>query len=322
MALLGFPEYRVEPGGDEMLIFTGKPEAHRFLIEWLAFHTNPENHSLGLPSWIPDLISRHSPGLIMSGFYNTLYMQGVEEIPLPKVQLRKGGAVFECPRSPRSQWIIPVPDVRRSLAHKAGESLTRLVQEIDIMGVVFDRVRTLASKRPPLPQSQGNVRINILEALEANSQYETEMVYWLSEIRMLADPTCQTPDSIMSGSRDSFDAFWRTLVYNREPQFNYQSPNQKPADWLGISFGYWYLGKKLSMKRLWQQNIFQHALFFQLLKTLADPFDKAEGRVRDGRRFFVSENGRFGWVPLRTKVSDRLLRLQGNENTSRHEATR
>jgi hypothetical protein len=185
------------------------------------------------------------------------------------------------------------------------------------MGAVFDRVRALASKRPPLPRLnseehqrilQGHVNIDILEAAESVSQYETEMVSWLSEIRTLADPTLQSPD-IMSGS--CFDAFWRTLVYNREPQFNYQSPNQKPADWLGISFGYWYLWKKLMMKRLWQQNIVQDAFFSQLLKTLADPFDKAEGRVRGGRRFFVSKNGRFGWVPLRTKVNDRVCVFRG-----------
>ena len=156
------------------------------------------------------------------------------------------------------------------------------------MGAVFDRVGTLASERPPFPRLnlgekrliQGHVSIDILEAAESVSRYETEMVYWLSEIRTLADPTLRPRDSIMDGSQASFDAFWRTLVYNREPQFNYQSPNQKPADWLGISFGYWYMWKKLMMKRLWKQNILQDAIFSQILGTLAGAFDKAEGRVR------------------------------------------
>lgn len=189
------------------------------------------------------------------------------------------------------------------------------------MGAVFDRVRTLARQRPLLPHStleeqqrfmKGDVDINFLkEASEAVSRYESEMVVWLSEIRILMDPTLRAPDSIMSGSHTSFDAFWRALVYNREPQFNYQSPNRRPANWLGISFGYWYLWKKLMMKRLWQQNILQHALFAQILKTLADPFDKAEGRVRDARCFFVSENGRFGWVPFRTEVGDRVCVFRG-----------
>jgi hypothetical protein len=83
------------------------------------------------------------------------------------------------------------------------------------MGAVFDRVRTLASKRPPLPRLnsgqqrrilQGHVSIDILEVAEFVSQYETEMVYWLSEIRTLADPTLQTPGSIISESQASLDA--------------------------------------------------------------------------------------------------------------------
>lgn len=188
------------------------------------------------------------------------------------------------------------------------------------MGAVLDRVGKLARKRPPLPRvnrreqrriMQGGVGIDILEAAEAVSQYEAEMVYWLSEIRTLADPSLRAPDSIMSGSHASFDAFWRTLIYNREPQFNYESPNRKPGRWLGISFSYWYLWKKLQMRRLWKQNFLQEAIFSKILATLAEPFDKAEGRVRDSRRFFVSENGRFGWVPLRTKVGDLVCVFRG-----------
>jgi hypothetical protein len=45
------------------------------------------------------------------------------------------------------------------------------------------------------------------------------------------------------------------------------------------------------MKRLWQQNILQEANFSQILRTLAGPFHKAEGRFRYARRFFVSEKG-------------------------------
>jgi hypothetical protein len=135
------------------------------------------------------------------------------------------------------------------------------------------------------------------------------MVCWLSEIRMLVDPTLRVSDSIMSGA--SFEAFWRTLTYNRGPKFNYKSPNQKPAHWLGISFGYWYLWKKLQIKRLWEQNLLQHTACSQTLAVLADPFDKAEGRVRDARRFFVSKNGKFGWVPLRAKVGDLVCVFRG-----------
>ncbi|KAK5655756.1 hypothetical protein OQA88_5293 [Cercophora sp. LCS_1] len=299
MALLGASGYQVGPGGAEVLVFERKPRDHRFLIEWLAFHANPQNHNLGLPSWVPDLVSPHSPGLLMSGFYNTQYMRADQKVPLPKVRLRQGAS--EWSGSSPSQRIIPVPD------------------NIEIMGAVFDRVEKLARKRPPLPRetpeerrrrTQDGVGIDLLKAMDAVSQYETNMVRWLSEIRMLVDPTLRDSDSIMSGGA-SFDAFWRILTYNRGPEFNYESPNQKPAQWLGISFGYWYLWKKLQMKRLWEQNLLQHAMFSQTLAVLADPFDKAEGRVRDARRFFVSKNGKFGWVPRRTEVGDLVCVFQG-----------
>ncbi len=39
------------------------------------------------------------------------------------------------------------------------------------------------------------------------------------------------------------------------------------------------------------------------LHRLAEPFEMAEGTVRDSRRF-VTEKGKVGWVCLRTKVGD------------------
>ncbi len=189
------------------------------------------------------------------------------------------------------------------------------------MGAVFDCVGTLASKRPPFPQPNPQQRLRLIQghetvedlevSLKEVSKYETDMVYWLSEIRTLTDPALHAPDNIMSGSRKSFDAFWRALVYNRGPHPNYKSPNQKPASWLGVSFGYWYLWKKLQVKRIWRQNFFLEAIFSTVLSALSKPFDIAEGRVRDARRFFLSKNGRFGWVPLRTEVDDRVCVFQG-----------
>ena len=137
------------------------------------------------------------------------------------------------------------------------------------------------------------------------------MVYWLSEIRLLADPTLKARDNIMA--EPTFDAFWRTLLYNREPSFNYNSPNQQPEDWLGTSFGYWYLLKKLYMAKRWHDNLalcrwLSHC---RILQKLAAPFDEAEGRVREARKFFVSENGRIGWVPFRTRVGDQVCVFQG-----------
>jgi hypothetical protein len=112
MTLLGFPEYSLGPGGTEMLTLNQNPRKHRFPIEWLAFHANPQNRELGIPSWVPDLLSAHSPGLIMTGFYNTLYLQGVRDIPSPQVRFKKG-QLYNGTRPSPNHWRIPVPDVRR-----------------------------------------------------------------------------------------------------------------------------------------------------------------------------------------------------------------
>jgi hypothetical protein len=146
-------------------------------------------------------------------------------------------------------------------------------------------------------------------ALEGMCRYETEMVNWLSEIRMLADPTLNATGSIMDGP--SFDAFWRTLLYNRGPRFDYNSPNQQADGALATAFGYWYLRKKLQMSRRWQDDLMSWAIYDRLLQTLAGPFEEAEGKVRHARRFFVSTLGRIGWAPFGTRVGDRVCVFQG-----------
>ena len=111
MALLGFPGHCTQPEGVGMLFFAGSPKSRRFPIDWLAFHANPQNHILGLPSWVPDIVSPHSPGLLMSGFYNTDLMREEREIPSPELRLR--GISFEWSGSVVPDY-IPVPDVRDS----------------------------------------------------------------------------------------------------------------------------------------------------------------------------------------------------------------
>ncbi|KAH4354219.1 hypothetical protein HBH99_257060, partial [Parastagonospora nodorum] len=109
--------------------------------------------------------------------------------------------------------------------------------EIEIKGAIFDQVRILARDRPPLPKRDLDTvsdRMEMCTALEGMSRYETEMVNWLSEIRMLADPTLSATGSIMDGL--SFDAFWRTLLYNRGPRFDYNSPNLQADGALAIAF--------------------------------------------------------------------------------------
>ncbi|KAF2790473.1 HET-domain-containing protein [Melanomma pulvis-pyrius CBS 109.77] len=46
MTLLGTPNYQITEDGTEMLVLDKSPKEHRFLIEWLAFHANPQNHKM------------------------------------------------------------------------------------------------------------------------------------------------------------------------------------------------------------------------------------------------------------------------------------
>jgi hypothetical protein len=111
MTLLGFPNYRVTKKGTELLILETNSPQHKFSIEWLAFHANPQNHKLGIPSWIPDLLSPHSPGLLMTGFYNTIYLPNWEDLPQPRLRLDQ--QLYDVSELSSSHMQIPVPNVSK-----------------------------------------------------------------------------------------------------------------------------------------------------------------------------------------------------------------
>ena len=173
-------------------------------------------------------------------------------------------------------------------------------------------MKIVATDRPPFPSPDADATIGSIDkftAMKRVAQYETAMVHWLCEIRLLADPTLSPSDSIMAGS--SFDTFWRTLIYNCQPRFNYDLPNQRSEPWLATHFGYWYLLKKFHMTRRWQDNVVTYAFHSKFLQELAAPFEEAEGRVRHARKFFVSEQGRIGWIPFRAQAGDQICVFRG-----------
>ncbi|KAF2758095.1 hypothetical protein EJ05DRAFT_500613 [Pseudovirgaria hyperparasitica] len=294
MTLLGFPNYRRDSRGNE---FIGIPKAflpHRWPIDWLTFNANPKNEELGIPSWIPDLISAHSSGLLMSGFYNTKYLTGYRDVPVPEVSdeivlsLRDRGHLFEG----------PVPE------------------RIDIKGAFFDTIGKIGPRRPHMPGPEAldtsgqDKNIDLREAFQQIVPYELAMVEWLSALRRLADPFLDPLASIMDDS--SFESFWRTLVYNRDSTFDPDDPC-KPADnSLGVSFGYWFLLKKLFMTGLQHTNeIILWYMGYCILTRGAAPFELAESKVRDARDFFVSSARRIGWVPFRARAGDHICVLKG-----------
>ncbi|KAF4632465.1 hypothetical protein G7Y89_g5654 [Cudoniella acicularis] len=115
------------------------------------------------------------------------------------------------------------------------------------------------------------------------------MLAWLTEIRLLAGPTLNPNGGIMATGLSLFDAFWRNLVYNRGPSFNYDSPNQTPKTWLAISFAYRYFLKKHQIASQTHPDFVTWALHYRILSSLAASFEEAEWRVQHARGFFVSE---------------------------------
>ncbi len=59
-------------------------------------------------------------------------------------------------------------------------------------------------------------------ALEGVSKYETEMVYWLSEIRLLADRSLDTKGSIMDGHEEKHDMRKRHTGCRKSWYFGYK----------------------------------------------------------------------------------------------------
>lgn len=112
MTLLGFPNYKLTEDGAEVLVLEHNWKEHRFPIEWLAFHANPQNHELDIPSWVPDLLSPHSPGLLMTGFYNSSYLQDWRDVPNPQVRFKEQRYLKG--ESSLDYWQITVPEVRNN----------------------------------------------------------------------------------------------------------------------------------------------------------------------------------------------------------------
>lgn len=65
------------------------------------------------------------------------------------------------------------------------------------------------------------------------------------------------------------------------------------------------------MTRRWEKDLLTWAIHDKFLEKLAEPFEEAEGRVRNARKFFVSQRGRIGWIPFRAQARDQLCVFRG-----------
>lgn len=61
-----------------------------FMTDWLVFNENPQNHEIGLPSWVPEILSAQQ-GLSLETFYATSGLQGHRSIPCPQLQFVNDG---------------------------------------------------------------------------------------------------------------------------------------------------------------------------------------------------------------------------------------
>lgn len=144
---------------------------------------------------------------------------------------------------------------------------------------------------------------------KAHSTYQAITARWICDARLLADPSLSPADDILSGGC-SFEAFWRTLVYNRDPR---DSRHEAPAPpYLALSFGYWFLLAKFLATPSRKWDLAGKYYQTQLLKPLTEPFARAYDDFLGSRDLFVSNKGRIGWAPYGTKAGDKVGQFWGN----------
>jgi hypothetical protein len=180
-----------------------------------------------------------------------------------------------------------------------------LIKAIEIKAAAIDAINKMGFRRKPsTSRARDGATLEELNENEATRAEET--LDWLRETRMAADPSLRYNDDINKGQA-SFDAYWRTLIYNADEAYTDPSPA------LGTSFGYWYLLQKLIASRAWRRDARTYELQRELLVRLSEPFGVASFRFRGPRHFFVSASGRPGWAPLRASRGDQIFVFQGSQ---------
>jgi len=115
-------------------------------------------------------------------------------------------------------------------------------------------------------------------------------------------------DDVTSG--DLFEAFWRTLIYNRTGDDLREK--SRPESVIGCSFAYWYMLSKLYFTRKWEKNPYLFDLHLRVLQKLMVPFGRIFDLTYGSRSFFVTESGRIGWAPRTADPGDVVAMFLGN----------
>ncbi|KAK4233453.1 hypothetical protein C8A03DRAFT_19481, partial [Achaetomium macrosporum] len=118
--------------------------------------------------------------------------------------------------------------------------------------------------------------------MEEAYRYYADIVRFITRIRLLSDPSLTSRDDVTAG--DSFESFWRTLIYNRAGD-DLREESQ-PESTIGYLFAYWYLGCKLYLTRKWEQDPNSFTLHLNVLRKLVAPFGRMF-HMCSGSRFFL-----------------------------------
>ncbi|OAL54636.1 HET-domain-containing protein [Pyrenochaeta sp. DS3sAY3a] len=241
-----------------------------------------------IPSWIPDLLSEPLKYSVLSVPYSTLRLRTqMNSFPFPEFRLIAENLEI----IPKFPYSYPA------------------VQEMRIKSLLLDKVKAVILPVIPVERSEGmDISSETLECLHAREYWlSVKMIQFIREALQLVDPKLAHQDEIISS--DSFEHFWRTLIYNRveDPREEHE-----PQHWVGISFGYWYMTSKLYLTRRWEENPDLFLLHLKILNQLMKPFAIEFASKYGGRSFFVSESGRMGWAPISTSPGDTVAIFKGN----------
>lgn len=185
---------------------------------------------------------------------------------------------------------------------------------MQISGTVLDRILSIMPLTDLIKNEKTEATPTVSSSAESLSQsfinacqYSDRVIGFINRARLLAEPELRNCD-ITSGK--TYDAFWRTLLYNRA---GFESEHEvKPDSNIGISFGYWYLMLKVISMARWNQDTGLYVLYSLALRPLAHPFKSIFDQIHSSRCFFVSDKGRIGWAPTSARCGDSLAIFQGS----------
>ncbi|KAI1326194.1 heterokaryon incompatibility protein-domain-containing protein [Xylariaceae sp. FL0255] len=287
-------------------------------LEWLARPGHCQHLLLPFPSWIPDFLNPAEAKMELTWAYPTcpenessvdyrIRMDSAKEVNTKHAEF--AGEFLRCPSL----------ELIRSLRPRA----------IELRGCFTDRIARLCLNPHSGEQygKQGTWLMMDPASPEGREVYLAALeikIRWIRTIRLLVDPSLKPADDITAGK--NFETFWRTLIYDCNAVHDRMHPwPTRPKASMGLSFAAWFALQKLQFasRDKYNQERFggdiqafnDAAAEYQRTRAklllFAQPFSVAYRTLSGQRDFFVSEQGRFGWVPEGSRIGDRIAFIRG-----------